>query len=84
MITETTLMSWIALQPSISRKQRAVYQVISAFGPIDNVGVSRALGWPINTVTPRVLELRKSGLVIPHDYATSQETNRSVTRWKTI
>lgn len=38
--------------------QAAVWGIIAEYGPISNYDIAQKLGWPINSVTPRNLELR--------------------------
>lgn len=49
--------------PKLSDRQQAVYEIIQRRSGLDNKRIAQILGWPINSVTPRVLELRTKGLV---------------------
>lgn len=60
---DTSLVSWINLQPKLGERQYRVWCVIRDKGPLSNGEISQELGWPINCVTPRVKELRKFGMV---------------------
>ena len=40
-----------------------VYDTLVEFGPASNKQVAERRGWPINRITPRMLELRKRGRV---------------------
>ena len=48
---------------ALTAKQDAVFDLLLTKGPLSNREISEALGWPINTVTPRVKELRDQGFV---------------------
>lgn len=49
----------------LGARQEAVWRVIrSASVDITNAEIAQHLGWPINRVTPRTLELRQQGLVV--------------------
>lgn len=63
MIAETSLEAYQKVKPKINNRQRIVLDVIKVNGAITNEGISDALGWPINQVTPRVNELRYAGFV---------------------
>lgn len=63
MIADTSREAYQAVKPKISNHQKVVLDVIKLNGAITNEGISFALGWPINTVTPRVNELRHKGLI---------------------
>lgn len=63
MIAETSRQAYEAAKPKIGNNQRVVLDVIKVNGAITNEGISFALGWPINRVTPRVNELFHKGLV---------------------
>jgi len=63
-VRQTSLKAFEALQDHLGENQQAVLGVIVRFGPCSNKDVARILGWPINCVTPRVLELRKKELVV--------------------
>jgi predicted HTH transcriptional regulator len=63
MIAETSLEAYEGVKPKINNRQKIVLDVIEMNGAITNEGISEALGWPINQVTPRVNELRYAGLV---------------------
>lgn len=63
MIAETSLEAYEKVKPKINNRQKIVLDVIKVNGAITNEGISFALGWPINQVTPRVNELRHMGMV---------------------
>jgi len=50
-------------------------------GDHSNSEMAEALGWPINTVTPRVNELRKRGLITQVDTRKCKVTGRIVKVW---
>ena len=67
----------------LSDKQRHVFVVVEAFGkPINNRKLSELLGWSINRVTPRVLELREKGLLVEAVSAIDPVTRRKTSFWK--
>ena len=42
----------------LGEKQRKVFDALGELGVASNQDIADYLGWPINTVTPRILELR--------------------------
>lgn len=65
---------------NIGSKQWQVLEAIKDHGPIDNEGIARILGWPINRVTGRVNELCKKG-AIKHDGYTTTSSQRRAKVW---
>ena len=63
MFQQTSLEAFRGITPCLGRRQREVYDTLKSIGPADNLTLSRALRLPINSVTPRVLELRELGLI---------------------
>lgn len=80
-VQETSLLAFITLD-SLSNKQSLVYGALSCYGPMTNAEISDRLSWPINTVTPRVLELRKLGHVIDNGIKKCSITGRAAHVWK--
>ena len=75
--------SFLELQKTLSEKQKTVYQVLDVHGPKTNRQIAKHLGWDINRVTGRVTELVNLGMVTSTNTVLDQETNRTVTLWKT-
>lgn len=83
-VAATSIMSYRALKrEDLGDRQRIVYETIDAHPDRCNRELGELLDWPINTVTPRVKELREMGAVMQcgtkHDIA----TNRNVMTWET-
>jgi len=58
---QTSLIAYKDIKKTLGKRQQ---QVLSALAiPRSNAEIARALHLPINSVTPRVLELRNKGLV---------------------
>jgi DNA-binding MarR family transcriptional regulator len=78
----TSLDSFKALAASLGARQQAVYYCLKTNGPMSNREIAKELHWPINSVTGRVMELRKHQLVrflaFKHDFV----TNRNVIVWE--
>lgn len=67
---------------ALGTKQQEVLQAIQREGPLPNRLLAERLGWPVNTVTPRVLELREMGLIKFSHKETPPGCTRSAIYWK--
>lgn len=52
-----------AVVPTLSERHEAVIDALSKVWEATNLELSQELGWPINSVTPRIHELREMGIV---------------------
>lgn len=59
----TSLLAYKDAKKDLNRKQKLVYEAIEQIQPCTNKRIATYLNWPINSVTPRVLELRQKGKV---------------------
>ena len=58
--------SYEALQTissTLSRRQAEVLECLKVYGAMTNLEIARKMGREINTITPRIYELRRKGLV---------------------
>ena len=55
--------------------------MIKTYPHSSNIDISRIIDKPINSITPRVLELRNKGLVIFSHYKKDRITKRRVMCW---
>lgn len=62
-VRETSLQSWREVQFELGDRQLKVFQEIRDKKYITNAMLSRNIGLPINSITPRTNELVKKGLV---------------------
>ena len=85
-VQETSLLAYRETQPRIGEKQAEVLKVLRAARDTDvdftNCELAYALDWPINTVTPRVKELRGFGLVVLSRKRRCERTGRLAMAWK--
>lgn len=51
------------VKPHLNERQQRVLDAIEIIGPATNRQIGDYLGWAINSITPRVLELREKGKV---------------------
>jgi hypothetical protein len=84
MVTETSLMAYEEVKVDLGDRQRAVYEALEVLKEADNLSIARYLNLPINSVTPRTLELRKKKLVGVAKTDLSPVTNRKVIFWKIV
>jgi hypothetical protein len=78
---QTSLESYDRLK-DLGMKQKACYDVINSRVAACNYDIAKALGWEINRVTPRVMELRERNLVVEAYRDINTETDRKVIYWK--
>lgn len=78
---QTSLLAYHSLE-QLGKKQKACYDLINREGRLCNREIAELLGWPINRVTPRVLELREQGHVVEVYRDLDPTTNRTVIFWK--
>lgn len=82
-VRTTSLFSYnTEIRPTLGSRQELVYNEIASHDDITNSELSGRLGIPINTITPRVYELRKSGVVIESRKRDCMVTGRTVIAWK--
>lgn len=68
----------------LGTRQQQVFDVITRHPKgISNSEIAAQLGWPINRVTPRTLELREKGYVVPADKRECTITRSVVQTWRT-
>lgn len=83
MIQDTSLEAYDNIQPTLGNRQRQILKVLEQFPQgRSNLSISRILGVPINSVTPRIKELRDLGIVIFSHYERDRVTNRNCMCWK--
>jgi len=76
----TSLLAYMDVLQDLGDKQRQVFKALCNIQPASNRQIALYLGWSINRVTPRVLELRKLGKVT--DWGFISECGRRVFAWK--
>lgn len=86
MIQQTSLNAYQDLVRSedIGLKQKVVLLCLMNDGPANNRVISVRCRMPINTVTPRVKELRDIGLVRARESSVDSVTRRSAIVWEAV
>ena len=82
MARDTSLMAWMDLQPVLGEKQMFVYNALKYLHSATNMELAHMLGWSINRVTPRVLELRVEGMVVACGVRMCKVTGRQAHEWR--
>ena len=84
MIQQTSIEAYKEILPELGHRQQIVLDVIACHPGMSNHDIARFLNWEINTITPRVNELRELGVVDYHSTKVDRVTNRNVMTWEVI
>ncbi len=79
---QMSLMAWVQIYNDLGRRQRVVLEAIKRRPNSNNREIAESLGLPINTVTPRVKELRSLGVVINSGYKIDVKTKKKTNTWR--
>lgn len=80
-VQDTSLEAYYMYE-KIGKMQSKVLDVIINYGPVTNKEIANIMNKPINTITPRVKELREKGLVYRRGHKVV-EGRRSIT-WDNV
>lgn len=84
-VQETSLETYHGeVKEMMGEKQKAVLEAFAARESFTNSELSDFLGWPINTITPRVFELRKLGRLVEMEKRICSKTGRKAIAWKRL
>lgn len=83
-IQQTSLEAWQEVKKELGKRQEMVYNALRELGEADNLTLSKYLNLPINSITPRVKELREMKLVGVSKVDKSKITGRKVIYWKCV
>lgn len=70
------------VKPTLGHRQKTIYEALGKRDNFTNCEMATYLDWPINTVVPRVSELRKMGLVRMAGIRKCNITGRKVIAWE--
>lgn len=59
----TSLSAYEKIKRELGRRQDAVINTLKIMGEANNLMIAKKMNLPINSITPRVLELRKMGFI---------------------
>jgi hypothetical protein len=81
MIQATSLEAFMDILPELGDRQKQVLDVIRKIPLVCNYEISVILGLPINSITPRVKELRELGMVVCMGTKLDKVSKRNVMIW---
>ena len=84
MIQQTSLEAFKEVRQNLGERQKQVYECLKLIQPATNFMISRNLNIPINSVTPRVKELRDKKLVGVDFVDADLFTGRKAIYWKCV
>lgn len=84
MIRETSLEAYEEIKGKLGERQQQVYEHLRWVGEATNNMISASLKLPINSITPRVFELRQKKLVGVSKIDKCLMTGRNAIYWKII
>ena len=84
MSQQTSLLAFQEVQKNLGERQLQIYKTLQKLGEATNTMIARKYGVPINTVTPRIFELRRMGLVIYSYEDICPITNRKAIFWRCV
>lgn len=70
------------IKPTLGERQKAVYETLVKKGSMTNTEIAAWLNAPINTITPRIYELRNMGLVRLVETRKCNITGRTCCAWE--
>ena len=80
-IQSTSVDSFKQIIPKISSRQNQIMYILRTYGSLCNREICEIARLPINSVTPRVKELRDLNLVVKKDVKKDIVTDRNVIVW---
>jgi DNA-binding MarR family transcriptional regulator len=84
MIQRTSLEAYHVIEPELNERQHLILDTIKQNPGISNHELSQFLGLEINSITPRVKELRDKGLVVCCGTKKDTCTGMNVMTWKIV
>lgn len=82
MIQDTSLFAYSIATQNLGAKQKQVLDALRFFPDATNAELAANLGWPVNRVTPRILELRKMELVFDAGRRRCKVTGSTAHAWR--
>lgn len=81
MLQQTSLLAYQEAKARLTNTQSQVYRALEEIYPATNKMVAKHLGWEINSITPRMLELRGKRKVV-EAYKGKDITGRTAIFWE--
>lgn len=70
------------VKPTLGARHKRVMEALATRADFTNLELATYLGWPINTATPRVFELREMGLVVESSKRLDAGSGRKAIAWR--
>ena len=80
----TSILAYSQILEELGERQTEVMKVLRKLKSASNFQIAKELHLPINSITPRIHELRSWGIVRQHKKDICPETNRLVIYWKPL
>lgn len=84
MIQQTSLLAYESIQHELGERQKIVLDGLKDLGEATNLMIAKHLGLPINSVTPRIFELREKRLVEQSHTAFCKVSKRLAKYWRVL
>ena len=82
-VRDTSLEAYFGeILPTVGTRQKIVYDAIKHLGCPTNLELSKYLFIPINSIVPRVFEVRQKGLVTECEKRECSISHRTVWSWR--
>jgi Mn-dependent DtxR family transcriptional regulator len=82
MYQETSRLAYEDIESDLNQLQQQVYNALQERGQASNMEIANHLGWSVNRVTPRMLELRTTGIVVVAVRRKCQITGNTCFAWR--
>jgi hypothetical protein len=79
---DTSLWAYAQATQDLGAKQKEVLDALRFFPDATNAEIAAHLGWPVNRITPRMLELRTMELVLEAGRRRCKVTGSMAHAWK--
>ena len=79
---DTSLWAYAQATQDLGAKQKEVIDALRFFPDATNAEIAARLGWPVNRITPRMLELRTMELVLEAGRRRCKVTGSMAHAWK--
>lgn len=83
-VQQTSLDAFKIVREDLGSRQEEVYLFLTRFGPANNNMIAQSLKMPINSITPRVKELREKKLVGVDHEEPCPITGRNTIFWRVV
>lgn len=80
---ETSMLAYQEVILNLGERQMYVLKALKEIEPANNRQIAQFMRKPINTITGRIFELRKKGLVKSNGICLDHVTNKQTISWKT-